>query len=409
MTSDDQQRPPGRAFLRGLVLAHVVAVPLSIAVAQPLSYLALACWVVMVVRERSFASVLRSPYFWPVLCFGLVATASVAWSVRPAVSADKLHRLLLIPMLFVLPYAFSGEEKGGWRIAAYYIAGTTLLALFDVARVPIQVLQGMPLFHTGNMRDPQMYLAALCLLAAALAWFRLPRQRRWVIALLVINALGMVLHFKRGAWFACILAVTLMALLAGRKRWLLVVAAVMISLFAVPQVRERLALLKDASAPEMGGRYILWTHVAPQLLRQYPHGMGWASVRHEDLSQFGRYVQPKLSHLHNNVIHIAVELGWLGLAAWLGWMAKTATLLYGQYASRRKREPGLAWLALGALGAFAGLMINGMVEYNAGDTEVLMLLCLFMGVGALLAAQTERAGEPTPVPSAPAGPLEANP
>jgi O-antigen ligase len=379
-----EPRDAGRAFLRGVMLAYAAAVPISIAAAQPLSYLATLCWVVLCVRRRSFGSLLRSPFFWPILLFAAVASASVIWSVRPAVSADKLRHILLLPIVFALPFAFEGREGEGWRMAACFVAGATVLSAFDLVRVPLEVLGGTPLFDTGNMRDPQMYMVSVCLLVAAIAWRGPRRGRAALVGLLALNALGLVLHFKRGAWFACVFGLVVMALAARRKRWLVIVAACALALLAVPQVRERLSLLEDVRNPEMGGRYVLWTHVAPQLLRQYPQGMGWAAIQHEDLARFGMYVQPKLSHLHNNVIHTAVELGWPGLAVWLGWMGLTALVFFRAYVGRRESSPGRAWLALGCLGGFAGLMMNGMVEYNFGDTEILMLACLLMAFGAYL-------------------------
>ena len=82
-------------------------------------------------------------------------------------------------------------------------------------------------------------------------------------------------------------------------------------------------------------------------------------------------------------------MGPAGLAAWLGWMAVTVWMLYRS----SRGPPGEASrMALGALGAFVALMLNGVVEYNFGDSEVLMLLCLLMGLSCVVdqAQQAER-------------------
>jgi O-antigen ligase len=121
--------------------------------------------------------------------------------------------------------------------------------------------------------------------------------------------------------------------------------------------------------------------------------MGWYAVTHEDFVPHTEYVQPHLDHLHNNLLQVALETGWLGLAVWLAWMGLTARVLYVAY---RRLQPGpspLSGVAAGGLAAFGGLMLNGLVEYNFGDTEILMLLSFIMGLSAMLYARRPPSAE----------------
>ena len=43
-----------------------------------------------------------------------------------------------------------------------------------------------------------------------------------------------------------------------------------------------------------------------------------------------------------------------------------------------------AGIALGVLGAFCAVMLNGVVEYNFGDAEIFMVLCFLMAMSALV-------------------------
>jgi O-antigen ligase len=164
-----------------------------------------------------------------------------------------------------------------------------------------------------------------------------------------------------------------------------------VALVFVPQVRDRLQLLGQEWSDRQGGRHVLWTKVAPAMLKQYPLGMGFKATKHEDFLPYAANVQPKLNHLHNNVLQVTLEMGSAGLAAWLGWMVLTFWILYG---ASRGGTGEAAQLALGALGAFCALMFNGMVEYNFGDSEILMLLCFLMGLSCVI-YQKQQAESPS--------------
>jgi O-antigen ligase len=149
----------------------------------------------------------------------------------------------------------------------------------------------------------------------------------------------------------------------------------------LPPVQTRLRLIQEEFQIRTGGRYALWSTVAPALLREYPLGMGWRSVTHEDLLKHGVPVQKKLNHLHNNVLQVRLETGWLGLAAWLAWMGAVFVWLARGYRRACAEHSPWAGPALGVLTGFTALHFNGLVENNFGDGEVFMLMNLLMGIG----------------------------
>jgi O-antigen ligase len=231
------------------------------------------------------------------------------------------------------------------------------------------------------MRDPQMYMVSLCILLAPFMGQGAGKKQVPAPVALGLNAIGLVLHFKRGAWFSFLLSAVVMSWLARRRKVVMAVVLCAVALVCVPQVRVRLQLLKQEWSDSQGGRHVLWTKVAPAMLKQYPLGMGYKATRHQDFLPYAAYVQPKLDHLHNNILQVTLEMGSAGLAAWLGWMAVTFWMLYS---ASRGRPGEAAQLALGLLGAFCALMFNGMVENNFGDSEILMLLCFLMGLSFVI-------------------------
>ncbi len=135
-----------------------------------------------------------------------------------------------------------------------------------------------------------------------------------------------------------------------------------------------------------GDRAAIWSEVAPGIIADHPWGFGYMALTHEDMLRYSRNIQPGLNHLHNNVLQIRLELGWPGILVWLGWMGVALGLLV-RAARRESRFRGSeAPLGQGALAAFCALLLNGMVEYNFGDTEILMVFNLLIGMAACLAA-----------------------
>lgn len=377
--------------LKYLLLGLAFFLPVSISVAEPLAFLAVALWLYTLRHSWARTQLRGNPLLAPVLLFGMVAVGvSLLFGVRPLLSANKFHRLLFLGLIFIFDAALSRERaacglKNLRLVMTAYLAGCTLLGMIDVVRIPLYAWRGGNIFDAGSMRDPQFYLVALCLLVS---YFLSGLTRRmlwpWLTASL-FSLLGIILHFKRGVWLSLIGVLTLMAGMVRRRSLLLVLLAGMLVGLAVPQVRVRLSNLREVFTPRSGDRYVLWTDTAPTLFKEFPLGMGWCAVKQQDFALYSsRPVQPKLNHLHNNLLQVRLELGWAGVVAWcllmgLGWYR----LWRGGRKTNQPDEPW-KWMGAGLTCGFTGLLINGMVESNFGDTEIMMLFCVLLGCGAVL-------------------------
>lgn len=79
-------------------------------------------------------------------------------------------------------------------------------------------------------------------------------------------------------------------------------------------------------------------------------------------------------------------MGVLGLGAFLYWifaMLKCQAMSYRKVSGNERFMKGVA---LGSLAAYTGFLVNGLFEWNFGDSEVIMLVWLLTG----LALATER-------------------
>ena len=115
-----------------------------------------------------------------------------------------------------------------------------------------------------------------------------------------------------------------------------------------------------------------------------------------------RYRSPEAherhGHLHNVVIQVAATMGIVGLAAlvwlWLGFY-RTAGHRWRTPLPRGELDSPLR---LAAVAALSGFLVAGLFEWNLGDEELLVFLCVLVGMGY---AAGRRAASEGPWPAAP--------
>ncbi|MBU0677147.1 MAG: O-antigen ligase family protein, partial [Verrucomicrobia bacterium] len=364
-----------------LLIVFAATLPISIALAEPAAMiLAVLClYGVFAGKDRC---VMKESLFRLIVLFAGVAVLTSLQGNDPVHSLSKIHRLLLPLCVFPLVALVRGYRKERSRdlivLIGCYIGGASVLAVYDLVRVPLQVSHGTDLYDAGNMRDPQLYMVALCLVLGAWGHSVWKHRVFWKYAVLSLCAAGMGIHFKRGVWFSFAICAVGIGIMSRRKRILLALLVSAVVVLLLPQSRERLLSLRDIATEQVGGRWVLWTDVAPRLLRDHPMGIGYSAMKHEDLLVYSTSLQPGLNHLHDNVLQVTAEVGWLGLAVWAGWFGYSLILMFRNTRSSRNGDD--RGMDIGILWAFSGLILNGLVEYNFGDAEILMAMSLLMGL-----------------------------
>ena len=105
-------------------------------------------------------------------------------------------------------------------------------------------------------------------------------------------------------------------------------------------------------------------------------GVGFSRFREEYQSGYilPEAKEPYLGHAHNNIMHILAECGFLGVAAlllfWLRWFS------YGVSSWRTTRSVA----ALIFLSVLLGIFMQGLTEYNMGNSAVMKLYWLLLGL-----------------------------
>ncbi|MEI6564219.1 MAG: O-antigen ligase family protein [bacterium] len=345
---------------------------------------------------------------WPSV-MGLAATFITVAIILSAIHGEghglwarvgRLFWFILIPVTATLASAPGRDRK----VIGAFLGGCAVLGVKDLVWYPILAWRKpLPdyltsLIDKGSMTDGQMLMlgvvgTVLILMMAIKEGRRVPWYG-WMILMAQIS--GLVINFKRGSWFCAIILVGVAVLMHLRWRAWVLALALLVGFFAFPPVQARMGELKREFNVEGGGRLTMWFKIAPSLISEHPAGVGFGCLTNDMMRQAFKRVEPNRNHLHANWAQILVETGWLGLGLYLVWMGKT--LKDGCVWVRRRggakgEDQVTAWVALALL---VGLLLNGFVEYNFGDTELMFIYALLMGLFGLRARHVPDHNEATP-------------
>ena len=201
--------------------------------------------------------------------------------------------------------------------------------------------------------------------------------------------------FRSASWLSLLLSAMLIAALSLSRR-----ALIVIGLCAIPIVLGGLFVLRqkrnvgffDQKDDSIAWRQKIWRegfHLLTSNPRHLLVGVGMDSIkahwREWDLFENGKL---PMGHMHSDYLQIALERGVPTLVAWLFLLGTYAAMLWR---TRRRTLPE-NWIEkgiiLGALGGLLGFMASGVVHYNWGDSEVVMIFYLIMGLSLLVNRMT---------------------
>lgn len=262
------------------------------------------------------------------------------------------------------------------------------------------------LIDIGGMQDGQR-LALGLLAALCAAWMGASNWRGRLAVYLPVPfiALGLILSFKRGPWFALLALVLgwLVVTLVRRtglaacvqhptRRWIaipLVALAVLLGLHAWmpegPSAKWEGWQQQIENSVRRGGRVCMWTEITPAIVKEYPFGIGYKALTNEKMRSIARHVESNQSHVHSNVLQAAVDGGWPGLFLFAGWMwcAFRDNIRYVRRTKPGTADRSMAWTFLWM---FTVLFLIGFVEYQLGSGQITMMYGTLMGCSAAAAA-----------------------
>jgi len=378
----------------------------------------------------------RTPLDAPLVLLMLMVLVSLYATFDIAYSLPKVTGVILGVAVYYVVIAFARDRKtwtlmvAAFLLAALGVAGAGLLgtqwihkfALFDpiLARLPARItgLSGAAEgFQPNEVAGALLWATPLACALASVAVFAagtigrsLGRARQ--VILLVATVVGsvflvgvLVLTQSRGGWIAAglILPLTLLVLLQGRLRWIilimgviaLIAAAVWIGL-AHPHVLDPVIVGPEVdpgrgtSLENLSVRFEIWSR-AIYGIEDFPlTGMGMNAFRRVvpilyPLFSIGPEVD--IAHAHNEFLQAGVDLGIPGLIAFLSIHLTAFSMLASTWRRRGLLpfpEPIIRALLLGLGAGLAAHLLFGVTDAVALGAKPGVLWWILLGLIASL-------------------------
>ena len=250
---------------------------------------------------------------------------------------------------------------------------------------------------TGFYNHWTTYAESLQLIASLVVGLLVALPRKWsrngLLLSIAIAGMGvaLLLSVTRASWLSLLVSAALISALSLSRRALLIVGAcalplVLAGLFVLHQKRN--VGFFDRKDDSIAWRQKIWQegfHLLTSNPRHLLVGVGMDSIKGH-WREWGLFENGRLpmGHMHSDYLQIALERGLPALIVWL--------ILLGAYARTlwrvRRHVPAENWIekgiVLGALGGLVGFMLSGVVHYNWGDSEVVMILYVITGLSLVV-------------------------
>jgi putative inorganic carbon (HCO3(-)) transporter len=366
-------------------IGFVAASVISIAAEQACLTIALLAWGLKMLLERRW-EVKRTPLDWAFLILAAVMILSTAFSIKPMEGVRLgLKKLLLIPIVYLTVNQVQSEKR--LKEVVWLLLGVTgLVSLYGIIIYLGGLEERASATFSIYMTTGGILMMADLVAIALLLNLKRRRELAALGAIVVLVSACLAVTYTRSAWLGLVVGLLLMAILRHRKvLFLFLILAILIP-FAPHGIKARAASIVDPKDPTNHERVLMW-QAGWRMLKDRPVlGLGPIDMK----EPYQKYKLPEarevVGHLHNNFVQVAATMGSLGLLAFLYWIF---AMLKSQVRSYRKvpgNERFMKGVVLGGLAAYTGFLVNGLFEWNFGDSEVIMLVWLFTG----LALATER-------------------
>jgi hypothetical protein len=264
----------------------------------------------------------------------------------------------------------AGWSRGrDWRAAGFYGHYATYAEVLQlIASLAVGLLVALPDKRT---------LPGL-LLAAAIAGM----------------SVALFLTITRASWLSFLISTFVIVLIGAGRRAVLVMllaAAVVIPIGLFMLQQKRNVGFYDTKDGSITWRQTVYREGLQLLISRPRHlivGIGMDSIK-SHWREWGMFDHGRLprGHMHSTPLQLALERGLPALFVWLALLAVYARMLWLLARSGRVADWVERGIVFGALGGLAGFFASGMVHYNMGDSEVIMIFYFLMGLALKIDAE----------------------
>jgi O-antigen ligase len=337
------------------------------------------------------------PLYIPLALFVAASFVSSLFAANRVKALDEIgewYAFLTFPLALAIYAAVPAAR--GWALKVIVAFGIfeALYGLFEYFVLGMRDLENR---ITGTSGHVMTYSGLVMLVALLLLVLALDFRRPLWIAGAVLTAGALVVTMTRSAWIGWAAGAAFIVL-ARRPRWLafapvVVLIALLISPLSLFGRFISIFSLEHASNLDR----VRMVEAGADIIRDFPLlGVGPAQVK-EIYPLYRRPDAPRffVPHLHNNLVHLWAERGFVAFASYVGLFAMAA---FGFV--RLRRRPGEArTMSDAGIAMVIALSVAGLFEFNFGDTEIqLLTLDLFALLIALSATDQAAAANRSALP-----------
>jgi putative inorganic carbon (hco3(-)) transporter len=388
---------------RWLTFGSAVSIWFSIAASHTLLALAFAAFLASGAKAR------LPRIKWPLGLFLLGTLISLAFSGDPVAGLPQVRKIFVFLILLLVFSTLRDLKYVRWIFLTWAGFGAIAAARgFVQYAVKLQQAHALGL----SVNDPRYYtfqvseritgftshwntysgqLMFTLIMLGALILFMPRFKRRWLwISCGLLMMCAVYLAQTRGVWIA--VAAGALYLLWCWRRWFvaLVPAAVLLAFLVSPApLRSRLtSVFRGSQADSNQFRIVTW-RTGLKMIQAHPFlGLGPEEVK----AHFEEYVPADVprplptgwyGHLHSIYLHYAAERG---IPTMLALMWALGLMLFDFWRGLRSLPAGpdpRRFILHGAFAAVLATLVEGVVELNLGDSEVLMMFLIIAASGYL--------------------------
>jgi|GEM_PF-3968512 len=266
------------------------------------------------------------------------------------------------------------------------IFGVACMGVYNIWRYPQpigafpptrlgKVLPGAAVVHWSGSAYllPSGLLIGTAILGHVRGWLKAP-----LLIALLLGGVGIMLTNGRAQWFGMLVAFAVMGLSSGRLMTyakmlvvVLIVSGIVQTVLPIKLAERAVSAFSGEDVSRNAREAETWTVTIPFVLT-HPFGAGTGSLT----SAYSSKVWTKSSLdtvlrngvIHNNILLVAIETGWLGAVAWIWFLI--AAILSTWNAYRDTMDPFLRDIALGLFGV---MVSYGVLNFFAPMTVAMLI------------------------------------
>lgn len=307
---------------------------------------------------------------------------SSAFSADPSYSFTNILKKISIYIVFFAAIITTEDTKNLQKFLAVFFAVTAIVSIIETTRFIIDYnsitkpLAAFRLEYYGfPITNGEIKMLILLMMIPLMFMKKEFILNKWILVLLCLPVLfTFYLTNARNAILGLVTGLLTYGIL--KNKYFLAGVVIVIAgflLLAPMPLKERVLSIADMNHPSNHSRIVMWETGMKMIKDNLLFGIGDVDVK----KAYEKYKKPEFhgegSHMHNNVIHITLTLGLLGLITWLGLMIYIFYKQVKIYIASKEDEL-LNILAVISLISMIAFQISGLTEWNFGDSEFAAVL-----------------------------------